>query len=1137
MQIDYKIQLQHLVANTCLINTPIDSRAFIASKIIANKNNGNDYLFITANDVEMTEIASQLQFFGINTIKFPAFDNLPYDRCSPKAQILATRIKALFTLQQPSKSSRVLLASVNAVLQKTITSKQLANIGISVVKGSIMSIPKMAELLVNLGYTRQATANEVGEFAVRGGIVDIVLQQAADIIGYRLDFFGQEVESIKIFDPITQLSSDNVKMLEILPTSELFLQSENIQNFRGKYRSLFGYHANDALYEAISEGRKYPGSENWLPLFYQHDLQSIFHHLQQPLVFITSDLTKMVEHRLATIDEYYQNRLQHQGDNALSPHYFYLSGDEFWQLLYSQNIIEFASGSNGNNPNFTTIDLNIRSIPDFTATARINKQDPLLLLQQYLQAHKQTKILGYLYANMQERLPKLLHDYQINSQEITNFQQEISPHKIAITKLPLQLGFSCSDYLFIGEQAIFGEKSRYTQNNKNSSQRLVEEGLAIACGELVVHRDYGIGKFVGIEQLSVLNKRIDMLKIVYANNDSLFVPVTDLELIYRYGADNAIIELDKLGGNTNWKNRCQKAKDKIKLAAEELLKIAAARKLAKAPVLIADQHLYQDFVARFGFAETTDQLKAIAEVEQDLQKGIPMDRLICGDVGFGKTEVALRATAIACLQQNKVQVAIVAPTTILARQHYRNFSKRFAHSNIKIALLSRLISNAEATKTKHRLAIGEIDIIIGTHALLQDSIKFANLGLLIIDEEQHFGVAQKEKLKKMRSEVHILTLSATPIPRTLHMSLSGVKDLSLIATPPADRLAVRNFTMPYDAVIAREAIMREYNRSGQVFFVVPRLSDINELSPRLIAMLPELKIAVAHGQMPATKLEQIMNDFLDGKIDVLLSTTIIESGIDIGNANTMIIYKAEHFGLSQLYQLRGRVGRGKIRGYCYFMLDNRKKISSDSLKKLEVMQKLDALGVGFNIASCDLDIRGSGNLLGSEQSGHVNEVGAEFYQQLIIEATNNLQPSYNVAVKIPVELFIPETYMPDLSLRMSFYKKISFVKTTQDYDRLYNEMSNRFGAVPQSVIDLLEVAMLKESCKQLNIDSIEITKQGVLLSFYNNQFAGGEKLLTLAMQQKIKILAQQKVLFFNENLAVNHYTLIKQTLQQLQNCL
>ena len=697
--------------------------------------------------------------------------------------------------------------------------------------------------------------------------------------------------------------------------------------------------------------------------------------------------------------------------------------------------------------------------------------------------------------------------------------------------MPIGSGFYSDDLMIIGEKALLGEKvGRHTSDK--SAERILSEGINLQVGELVVHRYHGIGKFDGLHNIETSGIKNDFLKIIYFGNDALFVLVEDINLISRYGADNPLIQLDKLG-NHSWKNRYAKVRAKLKIAAEQLIKIAAERKVKKAPIMIPNQMEYEEFKASFEFEETADQLKVIAEIEEDLQRGIHMDRLVCGDVGFGKTEVAIRATFIAANNESsKYQVAIITPTTLLCRQHYHNFLDRFKNTNLKIAQLSRMISVSEAKKIKQDLEDGKIDIVIGTHSLLNKNIKFKKLGLLIIDEEQHFGVIQKEKIKEMRSEVHILTLSATPIPRTLQMSLSGIKDLSIISTPPIDRIAIRNYVIPYDTVIVREAILREYQRGGRVFFVVPRIQDINLLHDKLARQIPEVKIEIAHGQMPPNALDQIMNDFYDGKFDVLLSTTIIESGIDITAANTMIIYKSEYFGLAQLYQLRGRVGRGKIRGYCYFTTKNN-KLSEIAKKKLEVIQKLDALGAGFSIASHDMDIRGSGNIVGDEQSGHIKETGVELYQSMLNDAVRELKTKNNTKpnsdnsksetlddedcitqIRLGISLLIPETYVEDLATRMNFYKRISNIKNKEEQEQISIEMIDRFGKMLPEIENLLQVAYLKNLCKKANIEKLENTSQGILISFKNNHFAKGEKLLEMVFSSKNQIKLQgHKVLF------------------------
>lgn len=1121
---DYKIKLTHLRQSSVLTKTPQDAQGFLACEIAKNFAE-NDILFIAKNDAEMNNLHNQIQFFNANCeiLNFYAWDCLPYDRASPKAAISANRIKTLYRLSNRKEGEKFfIITSINSIIQKTISPSKIKDLGLFLQVGSKISLKQISDFLINKGYERQVCANNVGEFAVRGGIIDIVLTQAADLIGYRIDFFGDEIESIKIFDPLTQITAENVKTIEILPNSEAILHHKNIETFRQKYRQNFGNNLEDPIYQAISDGRTHAGMEHWLPFFYEENLAGFSEYLKNPICFFDEEIFQLANSRSNLIKEYYQSRLSEVKIrdniiyNPIASELLYFDDLEIKNSLENLTYFQFNKFDCSDNSK-RIIDLEIRPIPDFALAGRANQRDPIELMKEFTSTNQKAKtIICALSDNFKERITKIFPDYGIKS---------------PIFVLPMHFGFYTSDFFLIGEQAIFGEKLVRKRNNKAASQRLIEEGLSISENELVVHRDHGIGRFKGINLIDTGGVKVDMIKIEYGGSDILYVPVDDINLITRYGSDNPLIQLDRLGVAT-WKNRRERVRKRIKVAAEELLKIAAARKLRKASTFIPDQHFYDEFKNRFGFVETEDQANAISEVEDDLAKGSPMDRLICGDVGFGKTEVAMRAAAVVVSDnKNNSQIAIVAPTTLLCRQHYKNFIKRFEGTNIKVAQLSRLVTPSQAKEIKTKIESGEVQIVIGTHALLQKTIKFKNLGLVIIDEEQHFGVAQKERLKELRSEVHVLTLSATPIPRTLQMSLTGVKDLSLISTPPIDRLAVRNFVMPYDSMIVREAVMREYNRGGKVFFVVPRVRDIEEIEPRLKILLPEIKITHAHGQMNPSELDKIMNEFVDGKIDMLLSTTIIESGIDISEANTMIIYKAEMFGLSQLYQLRGRVGRGKLRAYCYFMLDNRKKVSKDSQKKLEVMQNLDSLGIGFSVASHDMDIRGSGNILGDEQSGHIKETGVELYQQMLLETIEKLKNSpksentsaeitheiddFSTQVKLGISLLIPEDYMPDLSLRMSFYKKIANIKNDEDQESLNNEMTDRFGKIPSEIYNLMEISKLKFECKKLGIERIESNSQGTVISFKDNKFSNPEALMKMISESKgaFKIIAGQKILY------------------------
>ncbi len=1227
---------------------PDDAQGFVLSQILknftGNFTNG-DCVIVAENDLQMENFATQVKFFSpeiferFEILFFPAWDCLPYDRASPKAAIASARIKCLYKISQRSSDKKFLiLTTVNAVLQKVVNPAELKNYGLKIAAKSKISISQISNFLVTSGYERSPSANMAGEFAVRGGIVDFVTEKAADLIGYRIDFFGDEIESIRAFDPLTQITQEQLREIEILPASEVALNEKTVKNFREKYREKFGASLDDQLYNAISEKRSYTGMEHWLPFFYEENLVSFFDYFlnceRALTIFLNQKIFHQAQAREKITAEYFQARIdapkQENNYRPIAPDLLYLSSEELKQKLAQHQTISFNS-FDATDLNQRIFDLEIKPIPDFALAGKSNKQNPFQLFKTFFPPNPQQKIVISCFGDAsRSQINRILHDYDLNSIPIENFVQihNLPKNFIGLINLPLSHGFQTSDLIFISEQDLLGEKViRRKSANKAASQRLVEEGLSINLGELVVHRDHGIGKFDGIHLIAAGSVKTDLLKILYGGGDVLFVPVDDINLITRYGADNPLIQLDRLG-NFGWKNRKEKVRKKIKIAAEELLKIAAARHLKKAPIFIPDQHFYDEFKARFGFVETEDQAKAIEEVEEDLQRGSPMDRLVCGDVGFGKTEVALRASALVVSRKSLVvsqiecgmgyecrtgfitpssrsvqddeghehgdgvtnpvplntsQIAIVAPTTLLVRQHFKNFSKRFENTGIKIAQLSRLVSAADAKKTRAELESGVIDIVIGTHALLQKNIKFKNLALVIIDEEQHFGVAQKERLKELRNEVHILTLSATPIPRTLQMSLTGVKDLSLIATPPIDRLAVRNFTMPYDSVIVREAVLREHNRSGRVFFVVPRIRDIEEMEPRLKTLLPEIKIRHAHGGMAPSELDEIMNDFVDGKIDMLLSTTIIESGIDISEANTMIIYRAEMFGLSQLYQLRGRVGRGKVRAYAYLMLSP-KKLSDESRKKLEVMQNLDSLGVGFSIASHDMDIRGSGNLLGDEQSGHVRETGVELYQQMLLETIEELKrnecgtgnerrtgfvtPSsrsvqngegheredgvtnpvlqsegsvshYSVQLKLGISLLIPESYMPDLSLRMNFYKKIANVRNELDQDQLQLEMIDRFGKIPEEILNLMEVARLKFACKKVGVERLEIISDGILINFKDNKFAAPESLMQMIFSSKnqIKLHAGQKVFFIcdvkSTSLKISSVNQVLEKLEQL----
>ena len=667
---------------------------------------------------------------------------------------------------------------------------------------------------------------------------------------------------------------------------------------------------------------------------------------------------------------------------------------------------------------------------------------------------------------------------------------------VGLLVLGLETGYATPDFALVTEQDILGDRLARPSRRRTNVEQFITEVSALAPGDLVVHVDHGIGRYDGLVTLDVAGAPHDCLRIIYAGDDKLFVPVENIEVLSRYGSEGTEVVLDRLGG-VAWQSRKARVKERIKEIAGQLIAVAAERQLRQGETMPPPEGLYEEFAARFPYPETEDQLRAIADTLTDMGSGRPMDRLICGDVGFGKTEVALRAAFIAAMQGT--QVAVVVPTTLLARQHYRTFTQRFAGLPVRIGQLSRMVAPRDAAATKKEIAEGRIDIVIGTHALLGKGIAFKHLGLLVIDEEQHFGVAQKERLKQLRANVHVLTLTATPIPRTLQMALAGVKEMSVIATPPVDRLAVRSFIMPYDPVVVREAILREHHRGGQIFYVAPHISDLDEVGQELKRLVPEIKIGMAHGRMASTALEDVMSAFDDGAFDVLLSTNIVESGLDIPRANTLIVHRSDMFGLAQLYQLRGRVGRGKLRAYAYLTLPAGKHLTATAQRRLEVMQTLDTLGAGFTLASHDMDIRGAGNLLGEEQSGHIREVGVELYQHLLEEAVASARTGtdgfgeapedWTPQITIGMPVLIPEAYVADLNVRLGLYRRLAALVDAREIDAFAAELVDRFGSLPAEVQNLLDIIAIKRLCRVAGIEKVEAGPKGALISFRQNRFA------------------------------------------------
>ncbi len=1096
-----------------------------------------EVIHIAINDASMVHLEEALELFApdIEVLTLPAWDCQPYDRVSPNTGIISTRIDTLCRLASGNKpKKRILITTVNAVLQRVPPKEVLAKSVLMAKPGDTISRDHLIEYLTEHGYIRSPSATEPGEFAVRGSIIDIVISGMEE--GVRLDFFGDTLESIRSFDPLTQISGSNAEALALKPASEVPSHEAAIARFRQQYRALFGAVSSDnPLYEAISEGRKYPGMEHWLPLFYEQ-LETVFDMLLGAVVTLDHLLQESAAERFVSVLDHYNARkeaLDRKLDDGAPYHpvpveSLFVSLEEWQTAIDSHKTVQFTPFAQ---PGANVVDAGYKAMLNLSAEATKTQTNAFEILKTMMsQERLRTVITCYTQGSL-ERLEGMLSGHDIHAVRLDKWSEvsKLSPKTVGLVVLGLEYGFQNAALRIITEQDLLGERVIRRPVRKRKAENFLSEASSLTAGEVVVHKEHGIGRFEGLETLHVDGSYHDCLRLIYDGGDKLYVPVENIELITRYGSDSEDVRLDKLGG-VAWQSRKAALKKRITIAAEGLLKIAAERAVKVAPALVPMKGMYDEFCAKFPYAETEDQLRSIEDIQEDLQSGRPMDRLICGDVGFGKTEVALRAAfmAVANDQEGNIQVAVVAPTTLLSRQHYKTFKERFAGFPVRIRQLSRLVTAREAKETKDALANGSVDIVVGTHAVLAKSVNFKNLGLLIIDEEQHFGVGQKERLKELRSNIHVLTLSATPIPRTLQMSLTGIKELSLIATPPVDRLAVRTFVMPFDGVVIRDALLREHYRGGRSFYVCPRIKDLADVEEKLKTLVPEIKYVVAHGQMPPAQLDDIMNAFYEGKYDLLLSTTIVESGLDVPSANTIIIHRADQFGLSQLYQLRGRVGRGKTRAYAYLTLPPKRIPTKDAMKRLEVMQTLDSLGAGFSLASHDMDIRGFGNLVGEQQSGHIKEVGIELYQHMLQEAVAALREQKDDEVVIDdewapqinlgISVLIPEAYVPDLSLRMGLYRRISTLETIEDVESFAAELIDRFGPIPEEVSHLLAIVKIKQLCRKAGVDKIDTGPKGTVISFRNNQFSNPGALLGYITQnaKHVKLRGDQKLVIMRE---------------------
>ncbi|MEE4351106.1 MAG: transcription-repair coupling factor [Pacificimonas sp.] len=1072
-------------------------------------------VYIASDDLAAATIAETVGFFDpeIEIIGVPAWDSLPYDRASPSLKIAADRAAGLARLAQPVTAKQLVVTTINAVLQRTLTAERLSSLTARLGAGETVDPEALVSSLIANGFVRTDTVLESGEFAVRGGIVDIFPGGREEAL--RLDFFGDEIESMRNFDPATQRTTSNAKPFLLRPVSEILLTPDAVANFRRAYVDQFGSAGTtDPLYQAVSDGRRMAGMENWLPLF-EDRLGTVLDLLGDGTCIVSAEgVPAAAAQRFEAIEDYYENRIRAQQAEAgsfrpLATNALYLSPDE-WADERAGRAVHLATAFSQPAAD-RVVEMNVGTARDFAPERKAagGLYAAFAAHAESLRKEGRTVLLAAFTEGARDRLGTQLSEHDFDRwTEIGGFSEAQGlTDRIGLAVLPLEHGFTTDTLAVVSEQDLLGDRLVRRARKKRKTQAFMDQLSMMVPGDLVVHQDHGIGRYEGLTAIEVSGHPHDCVHLTYAGDDKLYVPVENMDVLSRYGAGADTVVLDRMGG-ANWQARKAKAKERIREIAGELIRTAALRAQRDGKVMQAEAAQLGDFVDRFPYEETDDQLKAVEDTLADLGSGKPVDRLVVGDVGFGKTEVALRAAFVAAMEGE--QVAVICPTTLLARQHYRNFSERFDGFPVKIGHLSRLVGPKEQKRVRDGLKDGQVDIVIGTHALLSKSIDFKRLGLVIVDEEQRFGVAHKERLKQLKTDVHMVTLTATPIPRTLQMAMSGMRDMSLIATPPVDRLAVRTYVMPWDPVVMREALLREHYRGGQSFLVTPRVADIPELEEFFREWVPEVKYIVAHGQMSATQVEERMSAFYDHEYDVLVSTSIVESGIDIPSANTMIIHRADMFGMAQLYQLRGRVGRAKTRAYAYMTTPEDKVLAPTAQKRLQVLSSLDSLGAGFQLAAQDLDIRGAGNLLGDEQSGHIKEVGFELYQSMLEEAMLTAKAEeagvdaprdrFSPQVNVDAAILIPEDYVPDLNLRMSLYKRLGDLSEAAEIDGMAAELVDRFGKLPDEVKNLLQVIEAKIHCRTANIEKIEAGAKGALISFHGREFARPEKLIGFAQK-------------------------------------
>lgn len=1064
-----------------------------------------------SNPRQLKVLENEINFFlgdAPQAMQFPDWETLAYDLFSPHQEITSARLRMLATL--PKLKSGIVLTTSETLLQRLPPIDYVLGHSFELKLGELVDIQALRAQLSHVGYHLVNQVLTQGEFAIRGGIIDIFAMGASQ--PFRLDLFGDEIDTIRYFDPETQRSTTSVAEISLLPAREFPLTEAGIKTFRHEFRAEFeGDPSKQLVYEETSKGNPTPGIEYFFPLFYEQTATLFDYAPDNSLFILEGDHQNQVSATLAQIADRYESRRHDINRKILAPGKLYLDQAGYSTEL-SQRLCVTHFAQTGKN-----VDWRAPCQPPADYSIDVRAPAPYRNFAEKLIDRAHPTLIAVETAGRKEALNGALIEHNVLPDPVDDWNEFIHSDKaLCIVVAPMDRGLHLDspELEIITEGQLYGEKVfQRRQRKKNTAQD--PEAIIRSLAELqidapVVHMDHGVGRYQGLQILNVDGYDEEFLMISYQGGDKLYVPIQSLNLISRFvGGDPELAPLHKLG-SPQWERAKNKAREKSYDVAVELLQLQAARQARPGVSYDIPKEDYALFVERFGFEETHDQARAINEVLADLRSAEPMDRLVCGDVGFGKTEVAMRAAFVSAW--NRRQVVMLVPTTLLAQQHFESFQDRFAEMPIEVALLSRFSSASETREILNRLENGKIDIVIGTHRLIQDDIKIKNPGLIIIDEEHRFGVRQKERLKKLRTEVDILTLTATPIPRTLNMTMSGLREISIIATPPEQRLSIKTFVMDYNDAIVREACLREIHRGGQMYFLHNEVKTIQRVTEELQALIPEAKIAYAHGQMSELQLEQVMRDFYHQHINVLVATTIIESGIDVPSANTIVINRADRFGLAQLHQLRGRVGRSHHQAFAYLLVAELKVVSKDAAKRLNAIAQLEDLGAGFSLASHDLEIRGAGELLGETQSGLIDDVGFTLYSEYLNRAIASLKQNGDMTpeklepkqtdteIHVGFPALFPDEYLPDVHMRLLMYKRIASAIDTDEIRELEIESIDRFGLLPDSARHLFQLTRLKLKAQPLGISKIDVDEDGGVVKFIQNPPLDISEIIALIQQ-------------------------------------